>query len=157
MAQNNRKVVEFSEKFFELPETDQTEIINSINEHWEIEADGHKHNHVSWANESSRIKSAYVVALIRIDRTDDALTQLDDWLKGTHNPRHPNHAFIKAYLEIETSAARDLLENYTHEFGKVAVQPYNIFAIDFLFVAHGLLGNSGDAHYYLVAFNAHKL
>jgi len=157
IAQNHRKIVEFGDKFYALDEANSTKIINTVNAEMSARAGKNRINLVSWANESSRINGSYTIALIRTNKTTEALLQLNDWLLETPNVEQPNHAFIRVFLE--TDDARSQLESYVTELEKVLDTPgrRNIFAYDFLFYAHWLLGDEDEAKKYMRSFNEHPL
>jgi len=156
VAHNHKKVAELGEIFLE--HEDFAIIIAEVNEQWEERAknaDGTFNilNLVSWANEESRIKTAYTVALIRTDRADDALDQLNVWLEEfieMPNLRHPNHAFIDAFRLDER--VEPLLASYVEELEEIMAAPYSPFAVDFLWEAYARLGNPVKTKQYAELF-----
>jgi hypothetical protein len=153
IANNSAKIAELGETF--LGHDDFDEIITEVNKQWTERAKDETGkidiiNQVSWANESSRIKTAYTVALIRTGKTDKAFVQLDAWLLVTPQVDQPNHAFISAFRLDETAKAR--LENYIVELEKLTGVLESPFALDFLWEAHARLGNTGQAQSYAGLF-----
>jgi len=151
VSHNNNKVIKLGGKFLDrsvVSQTDYTRIIGYVNERWAQEAGTSKYNLVSWANEESRIKSAYILALMRKGESNEALSKLEDWLDETIDHRQPNHAFIRAFRE--DIAARPLLVLYVGKFEPGLVS--SVFAYDFLWSAYGHLEDIEKAQYYAGKF-----
>ena len=161
LAQNHRKIIQFGDRFFALSQPTQDDIIVEANKQWEerarasLPATDRRYNLVAWANESSRIKTAYIVALMRTGKTSDAFLKLDAWLLETPDVRHPNHAFIVAFRIDDTAKGR--LETYVTELTKDSGRVTSIYALDFLWEAHALLGDPETAQTYARLFYEHTL
>jgi len=165
MAQNYKKVVTYGSKFLDLEESNKEvcqycKIIKKVNSHYEKKAGNNKYKLLQWANEDSRIKSAYTAALINTGKQTRARVMLGDWLINTPNTRQPNHAFIVAYIRDSSvidghSTTKQLLEEYVDKFEvTLGEEVDNIFAFDFLAEAHFSLNSIEDALEYVRLLNA---
>jgi len=165
MAGNHENVVSFGGRFIDLEQADKAtcgfcSVVNRVNAHWEQRAGSNVLNRINWANERSRIKSAYTHALIRTGRHAQSRERLEYWLVNTPDTREPNHAFIVSFLQDNRTIAgrrspREMLAEYVENFETVfeAQTGNNPFALDFLLEAHLRLGNMAQAHEYLRLLN----
>jgi len=154
LANNHGKVVILGGKFLDLDGADQTRIIETVNEEWRIRAGGSKHNLVAWANEDSRIKRAYTIALIRTGKTDEAIAKLETWLAEPIDLDQPNRAFIEAYFIADTYKTKELLEDYMSLIEGTTGFDESIFTLGFLMEANARLHGPTHAQtvYYLGLF-----
>jgi len=147
LANNHDKVIKLGDKFFDtsiVPAIDYKRIIETVNEEWRIRAGTSKHNLVAWANEESRIKRAYTIALMRTKKTDDAILKLEGWLAEPLDLSQPNRAFIEAHVIAANNTTKGLLENYVLAIEGTAGFDDNIFALGFLMEAQARLYGPTD-------------
>ena len=148
-AENHGKVITFAEKF--LADDGYLGIIQKVNAAGEQAAAGSKLRLVSYANEDSRIKTAYIIALARTGMIFKVVDLLQGW-ESTADTRQPNHAFIAGFLELPSEETKGCLVRYVDALESSGGDE-GLYSIDFLMIAYGLLGDSAAAANYARLFD----
>jgi len=155
IAENHKKVVQFAGEFLSpdgIHQGDYIRIIKAANKAGYEAAAGNKLNMLKWGNEDSRIKSAYMVALLAGGEFEVAKPRLLDWLKPGPDLLQPNYAFFAfVWADRVDEEIRGLFAEYVDAFeGAFDFDTFEgepIFAVDFLRMAYTYLEDSKASHY----------
>jgi|GEM_PF-3040218 len=158
-TQKYGKIIFYANEFF--ARSDYPDIINEINVFWSTKA-ANKYELINWANDDSRIKSAYTMALLSIGKTEEAEDAITAWLEDV-DLLQPNYAFF-AFVVTDMMSAKlyaavsDYYENFASAYklkyndSSTALELSAVIPLAFLIEAGHYLGmNVND---YAEVFNA---